>query len=147
MIPVRGFAGKTVAVFGLGRTGLTAARALKAGGARVVAWDENAKSRQAPPAEGVELVDLANADWFSRAALMLSPGVPLTHPAPHWTVEKARAAGVEIVGDIELFARTVAAAPEHKRPKIVAITGTNGKSTTTALVGHVLAEAGRDIRV
>jgi UDP-N-acetylmuramoylalanine--D-glutamate ligase len=147
MIPVRGFAGKTVAVFGLGRTGLTAARALEAGGAKVVAWDESPKSRQAAAAEGFELVDLSNADWFALDALMLSPGVPLTHPGPHWTVEKARAAGVEIVGDIELFARTVAAAPEHKRPKIVAVTGTNGKSTTTALIGHVLAEAGRDIRV
>jgi UDP-N-acetylmuramoylalanine--D-glutamate ligase len=78
---------------------------------------------------------------------MLSPGAPLTHPAPHWTVLKAKAAGVEIVGDIELFARAVATAPEHRRPSVVAITGTNGKSTTTALIGHVLSEAGRDVRV
>ena len=78
---------------------------------------------------------------------MLAPGVPLTHPRPHWVVEKARAAKVEIIGDIELFARAVAAAPEHKRPRVVAITGTNGKSTTTAMIGHMLAEAGRDIRV
>ena len=147
MIPVRGFEGKTVAVFGLGRTGLTAARALKAGGAEVVLWDENPRSREAAKAEGLPFVDLANADWFGLDALMLSPGVPLTHPAPHWTVEKAKAAGVEIVGDIELFARTVAASPAHKRPKIVAITGTNGKSTTTALIGHVLAEAGKDVRI
>ncbi len=147
MIPVRGFVGKTVAVFGLGRTGLTAARALQAGGAKVVLWDENEASREAAAAEGFTLVDLANADWYSLSALMLSPGVPLTHPKPHWVVEKARDAGVEIFGDIELFARTVAAAPAHKRPKIVAITGTNGKSTTTALIAHVLAQAGRDIRV
>src|SRR5258706_6436801 len=147
MIPVRGFAGKKVAVFGLGRTGLTAARALKAGGADVVCWDENETTRFAAASEGFTLSDLATADWFALDALMLSPGVPLTHPKPHWVVEKARDADVEIVGDIELFARTVAAAPEHKRPKIVAITGTNGKSTTTALVGHVLAEAGRDIRI
>jgi UDP-N-acetylmuramoylalanine--D-glutamate ligase len=73
--------------------------------------------------------------------------VPLTHPEPHWTVERARAAGVEILGDIELFARTVNAAPEHKRPKIVAITGTNGKSTTTALIGHICAQSGRDTRI
>src|SRR5438128_8411654 len=131
MIPVRGFAGKKVAVFGLGRTGLTAARALKAGGADVVCWDENEKSRFAAASEGFTLSDLTTADWFALDALMLSPGVPLTHPEPHWVVEKARDAGVEIVGDIELFARTVAAAPEHKRPMIVAITGTNGKSTTT----------------
>ncbi|MDQ2861443.1 MAG: UDP-N-acetylmuramoyl-L-alanine--D-glutamate ligase, partial [Pseudomonadota bacterium] len=93
------------------------------------------------------LVDLAAADWFAFAALVLSPGVPLTHPAPHWTVEKARAAGVEIVGDIELFARAVALAPDHKRPKVVAITGTNGKSTTAALLAHALTEAGRDARL
>jgi UDP-N-acetylmuramoylalanine--D-glutamate ligase len=147
MIPVRGFEGKTVAVFGLARTGLAAARALVAGGAQVVLWDEKAASREAAAAEGFPLVDLATADWSQFAALMLSPGVPLTHPKPHWTVEKARAAGVEIVGDIELFARTVNAAPEHRKPKIVAITGTNGKSTTTALIGHVCAQAGRDVRI
>jgi UDP-N-acetylmuramoylalanine--D-glutamate ligase len=78
---------------------------------------------------------------------MLSPGVPLTHPKPHWTVDKAKAAGVEILGDVELFARTVNAAPVHKRPKIIAVTGTNGKSTTTALIGHLCASAGRDTRV
>ena len=147
MIPVRGFEGTTVAVFGLARTGLAAARALIAGRAKVALWDENPAARAAAEAEGLSLVDLANADWSDFAAIMLSPGVPLTHPAPHWTVEKARAEGVEIVGDIELFARTVNAAPEHKRPKIVAITGTNGKSTTTALIGHLCAEAGRDVRI
>jgi UDP-N-acetylmuramoylalanine--D-glutamate ligase len=147
MIRVRGFEGKTVAVFGLARTGLAAARALVAGGAEVAVWDDKPASREAAAAEGFPLVDLASADWSQFAALMLSPGVPLTHPAPHWTVEKARAAGVEIVGDMELFARTVNAAPEHRRPKIVAITGTNGKSTTTALVGHVCREAGRDVRI
>lgn len=147
MIPVRGFEGRTVAVFGLARTGLTAARALVLGGAKVVVWDEKPASREAAEAEGLELLDLSTADWSQFAALMLSPGVPLTHPKPHWTVEKAQAAGVEILGDIELFARTVNAAPEHKRPKIVAITGTNGKSTTTALIGHICAAAGRDTRV
>ncbi|WP_394760496.1 UDP-N-acetylmuramoyl-L-alanine--D-glutamate ligase [Phenylobacterium sp.] len=147
MIPVRGFEGKTVAVFGLARTGLAAARALVAGGAQVALWDENPKSRAAAEAEGLALIDLTTADWSRFAALMLSPGVPLTHPAPHWTVEKARAAGVEILGDMELFARTVNAAPEHKRPKVVAITGTNGKSTTTALIAHVCREAGRDVRI
>jgi UDP-N-acetylmuramoylalanine--D-glutamate ligase len=147
MIPVRGFEGKTVAVFGLARTGLAAARALVAGGAQVALWDEKPESRAAAEAEGFPLVDLSTADWSRFAALMLSPGVPLTHPAPHWTVDKAHAAGVEIVGDMELFARTVNAASEHRRPKIVAITGTNGKSTTTALIGHVCAQAGRDVRI
>ena len=147
MIPVRGFTGKTVAVFGLGRTGLTAARALKAGGAEVVLWDEKAASREAAAAEGFPLVDLSQADWSNYAALLLSPGVPLTHPVPHWTVDKAKASGVEILGDIELFARTVNAAVDHKRPKVAAITGSNGKSTTTALLGHVCARAGKDTRV
>jgi UDP-N-acetylmuramoylalanine--D-glutamate ligase len=147
VIPVRGFEGKTVAVFGLGRTGLTAARALIAGGAKVALWDENAAAREKALTQGFELTDLSTADWTQFAALMQSPGVPLTHPTPHWTVDKAKAAGVEIVGDIELFARTVNAAPEHKRPKVVAITGTNGKSTTTALLGHILTAAGRDARV
>jgi len=147
MIPVRGFEGKKVAVFGLARSGLAAARALAAGRAEVVVWDEKPAAREAARAEGFTLEDLATSDWFGLSALMLSPGVPLTHPKPHWTVEKARAARVEIVGDIELFARTVAAAPAHKRPKIVAITGTNGKSTTTALVGHVCRQAGRDVRI
>src|SRR5476649_1035402 len=147
MIPVSCFEGRTVAVFGLGRTGLSAARALVAGGARIAAWDDSLAAREAARALDFDLVDLADADWSAFAALVLSPGVPLTHPAPHWTVEKARAAGVEIVGDIELFARTVNAAPEHKKPKIVAITGTNGKSTTTALIAHVCAQAGRDVRI
>ena len=147
MIPVRGFEGKRVAVFGLGRTGLTAARALIAGGAQVALWDDKALARDAATAEGLPLVDLQSADWSAFAALLLSPGVPLTHPKPHWTVLKAREAGVEIVGDIELFARTVNAAPEHKRPKVVAITGTNGKSTTTALIGHICNAAGKDARV
>ena len=147
MIPVRGFEGAKVAVFGLGRTGLTAARALQAGGAIPVLWDENPESRAAAAGEGFQLENLAEADWSRFAAFLLSPGVPLTHPAPHWTVDKARAAGVEIVGDIELYARSAALAPPGKRPRTIAITGTNGKSTTTALTGWVLTQAGRDARI
>ena len=147
MIPARGFQGTKVAVFGLGRTGLTAARSLKAGGAEAVLWDENADARAKALAEGFTVADLAASDWSDYQALLLSPGVPLTHPKPHWTVDKAKAAGVEIVGDIEVFARTVNTAPSHKRPKVAAITGSNGKSTTTALLGHVCARAGKDARV
>jgi UDP-N-acetylmuramoylalanine--D-glutamate ligase len=147
VIPVRGFEGETVAVFGLGRTGLTAARALVAGGAKVALWDDNETARDAAAAEGLPIVDLTTADWSQFGALMLSPGAPLTHPIPHWTVAKAREAGVEILGDIELFARAVNGAPQHKRPKVCAITGTNGKSTTTALIGHILTAAGRDAKV
>ena len=147
MIPVRGFDGKRIAVFGLARTGLTAARALVAGGAEVACWDEKPAAQAAARADGLPVVDLAAADWSGFDALLLSPGVPLTHPVPHWTVERAKASGVEILGDVELFARTVAAAEPHARPKVVAITGTNGKSTTTALLGHICREAGKDAQV
>ncbi len=147
MIPVKGFEGKRVAIFGLGRSGLSAARALKAGGAEPLLWDDKPASVMAATKEKFTVENLKNADWSEIDALMLSPGVPLTHPKPHWTVDMAKAAGVPIIGDIELFARTIAALPERKRPKTVAITGTNGKSTTTALIGHILKSAGKDVHV
>lgn len=147
MIPVPGFEGRRIAVFGLGRSGLTAARALKAGGALPVLWDDSVSSRMQAEAEGFDVEDLTTADWSGFAALVLSPGAPLTHPEPHWTVGKAKDAGVEIVGDIELFARAIVALPKAERPKVVAITGTNGKSTTTALIGWVLKQAGMTVNV
>jgi UDP-N-acetylmuramoylalanine--D-glutamate ligase len=147
MIRVPGFEGRRVAVFGLGRSGLTAARALKAGGALPVLWDDSVSSRMQAEAEGFAVDDLTAADWSGFAALVLSPGAPLTHPKPHWTADKAKAAGIEIIGDIELFARAIAALPEAERPKVVAITGTNGKSTTTALIGWVLKQAGMTVHV
>lgn len=147
MIPVPGFEGRRIAVFGLGRSGLTAARALKAGGASPVLWDDSVSSRMQAEAEGFAVEDLTGADWSGFVALVLSPGAPLTHPKPHWTVGKAKAAGVEVIGDIELFARAIAALPEGERPKVVAITGTNGKSTTTALIGWVLKQAGLKVHV
>ena len=106
MTPVSTFAGKRVALFGLGGSGLATARALVAGGAEVAAWDDGEASRTKAD---VPLIDLAQADWSRFAALILAPGVPLTHPKPHWTVERAKAAGVEVIGDIELFARERAA--------------------------------------
>jgi UDP-N-acetylmuramoylalanine--D-glutamate ligase len=147
MIPVPGFEGRRVAVFGLGRSGLTAARALKAGGALPVLWDDSVSSRMQAEAEGFAVEDLTVADWSGFAALVLSPGAPLTHPEPHWTVGKAKDAGVEIVGDIELFARAITALPQAERPRVVAITGTNGKSTTTALIGWVLKQAGMTVQI
>jgi UDP-N-acetylmuramoylalanine--D-glutamate ligase len=147
MIPVRGFTGKRVAVFGLGRSGLTAARALKAGAATPVLWDENENARLAAAKEGFDVVDLMNVDWTEIAALVLSPGVPLTHPDPHWAVKAANAARVPVIGDMELYARTLAAAPANKRPRTVAVTGTNGKSTTTALISWILKQAGKDVRI
>ena len=143
MTPVETLRGQSVAVFGLGGSGLSTVRALMAGGAEVAIWDESAKARERAESEGLNLVNLAEANWRNFALFALSPGVPLTHPAPHWTVKLANAAGVPIVGDIELFARERnARAPGSP---LVAITGTNGKSTTTALTAHVLKEAGRDV--
>ena len=147
MIPVPGFEGRRVAVFGLGRSGITAARALQAGGAVPILWDDGVSGRMQAEAEGFAVEDLTAADWSGFAALVLSPGAPLTHPKPHWTVDRATAAGVPVIGDVELFARAVAALPHAQRPKVVAITGTNGKSTTTALIGWVLKQAGLTVHV
>ena len=109
MMAAETFAGKSVALFGLGGSGVATARALKAGGALVTAWDDNPESVGKANAEGVCTADLRHADWSRFASFVLSPGVPLTHPKPHWTVDLARGAGVEIIGDIELFARERAA--------------------------------------
>ncbi|MEL6387483.1 MAG: UDP-N-acetylmuramoyl-L-alanine--D-glutamate ligase [Pseudomonadota bacterium] len=147
MIPITQFAGDDVAVFGLGRTGLSAAKALIAGGATVHAWDDNETSRKAAEASGVTLSDINKRDWQNFKALVLSPGVPLKFPKPHRIVRMAMATNTPIIGDMELFARAVAALPARGRPKVVGITGTNGKSTTTSLIGHILKRAGRDVRV
>ncbi|KQR56879.1 UDP-N-acetylmuramoyl-L-alanine--D-glutamate ligase [Brevundimonas sp. Leaf168] len=147
MISVPGFEGRRVAVFGLGRSGITAARALQAGGAIPILWDDGEAGRAQAKGEGFTVEDLAAADWSDFAALVLSPGAPLTHPRPHWTVDLARAAGVPVLGDIELFARALADRPKDQRPRVVAITGTNGKSTTTALIGWVLKSAGLTVHV
>ena len=145
MIPVTTFAGQTVAVFGLGTSGNATALALMAGGANVAAWDDGAAGRASAEKAGIPLVDLNAADWSQFAALVLAPGVPLTHPEPHWTVLKARASGIEIIGDIELFCRERnKLAPDAP---FIAITGTNGKSTTTALIAHILREAGKDVQM
>ncbi|RCW28356.1 UDP-N-acetylmuramoylalanine--D-glutamate ligase [Ciceribacter lividus] len=145
MIPVSTFRGRKVALFGLGGSGLATAKALIAGGAEVIAWDDNPDSVAKAGAEGVVTQDLHDADWNTFAAFVLSPGVPLTHPKPHWTVGLARAAGVEVIGDVELFVRERRAhAPDCP---FIAITGTNGKSTTTALIAHILSASGRDTQL
>ncbi|HEX2552780.1 MAG TPA: UDP-N-acetylmuramoyl-L-alanine--D-glutamate ligase [Microvirga sp.] len=145
MTPVTSFAGKRVALFGLGGSGLVTALALKAGGAEVLACDDNPAKMQEAGAKGIATGDLRAADWSGFDALLLSPGVPLTHPEPHWSAKLAGEAGVEVIGDIELFCRERAAVAPGA--PLIAITGTNGKSTTTALMAHVLRETGHDVQM
>jgi UDP-N-acetylmuramoylalanine--D-glutamate ligase len=148
MIPVRGLSGAAVAVLGLGRSGLSAGRALRAGGAEVLAWDDGAKGREAAEAEGFALRDLAGEGALDGVALLVtSPGIPHLYPKPHPAIRAAWAAGVPVDNDIGLFFRSLAtdAWQEMGRPpRVVAVTGSNGKSTTSALLHHVLARAGRE---
>ncbi|HJY19499.1 MAG TPA: UDP-N-acetylmuramoyl-L-alanine--D-glutamate ligase, partial [Xanthobacteraceae bacterium] len=137
MIPITTFANKKVAIFGLGGSGLASASALLAGGADVVAFDDDAASVAKANAAGIPTADLRDIDWSKIASLVLAPGVPLTHPAPHWAAVLAQKAGVEVIGDIELFCRERRA--RAPGAPFVAITGTNGKSTTTALIAHLAA--------
>src|SRR5262245_4419648 len=145
MIPVTSFAGKTVAVFGLGGSGLASCHALKSGGADVIAADDNADNVAKAAQAGFTTADLRSVSWANFSALVLTPGAPLTHPAPHRSVLMARQAGVEVIGDIELFCR------ERRRhapdAPFVAITGTNGKSTTTALIAHLTKFAGYETQM
>ncbi len=140
MIPVRGYEGATVAVLGLGRSGLTAARSLRAGGATVLAWDDGARGRDAAVAEGFELRDPTGAGALDGVVtLVTSPGIPHLYPAPHPAIRAAWDAGVAVDNDIGLFFRSL----DHDAPRTVCITGSNGKSTTAALLHHVLESAGR----
>ena len=132
------FKDQTVAVVGLGRSGLSAARALSAGGAAVVVWDDKEPARKEAVAEGFTVVPPGEQ---AARTLVLSPGVPLTHPEPHAAARRARDAGVPIIGDVELLYRSCPNA------RFIGITGTNGKSTTTALLGHVLQTCGRRVEV
>ena len=140
MIVVDDFRGRPVGVLGLAKSGRAAAQALTAGGAEILAWDDNPKAREALAAQ-LPIRDLATADWRNIAALVLSPGIPHSFPEPHPAVTRARDAGAAIIGDLELLGR---AQPEAR---YIGITGTNGKSTTTALVGHILAAAGQRVEV
>lgn len=165
MIPITAYESKRVAVFGLGISGFSAAAALTAGGAAVIVYDDTEVRRNEAVAKGFVVSDLKTADWSQIDTLVLSPGVPLTHPKPHWVVEKARAAFVPVIGDTELFfseylslntesntsetnTTEVNSGDSDVSPlktqadQVIVITGTNGKSTTTALTTHILQEAG-----
>ncbi|HEY7609580.1 MAG TPA: UDP-N-acetylmuramoyl-L-alanine--D-glutamate ligase [Alphaproteobacteria bacterium] len=141
MIRIPGYEKKRIAVMGLGVAGLPTVRALMASGAHVLAWDDGAESRNKAAAEGVPIVDLLSADWDGIDTLVLSPGIPHTFPKPHPIAERARKADAAIICDVDLLGR---AEPDAT---FVGITGTNGKSTTTALIAHILKSAGKKLEV
>ncbi len=151
MIPVQGFEGETVAVLGLGRSGLAAARALRAGGAVPVCWDDGAAGRSAAEGEGFALADPTKPGALEGVAcLITSPGIPHLYPAPHPAIAAAWSAGVPVDNDVGLFFRSLASGDwaDHDRPpRVVAITGSNGKSTTSALLAHVLEVAGVPVQL
>ena len=132
------FKDQTVAVVGLGRSGLASARALSSAGAQVTVWDDSESARDKAEELGFTVTAPENN---APATLLLAPGVPLTHPAPHPAAAKAREAGIPIIGDIEVLYRSCPQA------RYIGITGTNGKSTTTALLGHILRDNGRATEV
>ncbi|PIB24213.1 UDP-N-acetylmuramoylalanine--D-glutamate ligase [Amylibacter kogurei] len=148
MIPVRGYRDAQVAVLGLGRSGLTAALALRAGGAIPVVWDDNEAARQKALDEGIEVADLTkDKSWEDVVSLIVSPGIPHLYPTPHPIVQKAWSHGVVVDNDIGLFFRSYATQDWEKFdtiPKVICVTGSNGKSTTTALIQHILNAAGRN---
>ncbi|NEX47333.1 UDP-N-acetylmuramoyl-L-alanine--D-glutamate ligase [Pseudotabrizicola algicola] len=147
MIPVKGYAGEKVAVLGLGRSGLATARALVAGGATPLLWDDSPEARAKAEAEGFTLTDLGRAGALEGVAcLITSPGIPHLYPAPNKIIARALEAGVPVDNDIGLFFRSFSTSDWDNfetMPRVVCVTGSNGKSTTTALIHHILEVAGR----
>ncbi|MEP1587696.1 MAG: UDP-N-acetylmuramoyl-L-alanine--D-glutamate ligase [Tateyamaria sp.] len=147
MIPVLGLAGARVAVLGLGRSGLSAARALAAGGAVPICWDDNPDAQESAEAEGFALLDLKKQGAFDDIArLIVSPGIPHLYPTPNPVVAAALAAGVPVDNDIGLFFQSFATQEWNNfdtSPRVIAVTGSNGKSTTCALIHHIMEFANR----
>ncbi|WP_027237007.1 UDP-N-acetylmuramoyl-L-alanine--D-glutamate ligase [Leisingera caerulea] len=148
MIPVKGYEGAKLAVLGLGRSGLATARAVRAGGAEALCWDDNPAARESAEAEGFTCRDLHKGGAFDDVvALITSPGIPHLYPKPNPVIRAAMEAGVPVDNDIGLFFRSFADAEwqmHDQPPRVVAVTGSNGKSTTVALLHHILQEAGRE---
>ena len=151
MIPVQGYQGRRVAVLGLGRSGLASARALVAGGAETLLWDDSPEARAKAGAEGFACTDLTRNGALEGVALLVtSPGIPHLFPQPHKVIARAHDMGVPVDNDIGLFFRSYAT-PDWDNfevtPRVVCVTGSNGKSTTTALIHHILEEAGRPVQM
>lgn len=151
MIPVKGYQGRKVAVLGLGRSGLATARALIAGGAEALLWDDSPEARAKAEAAGFACTDLTrNGALDGVACLVTSPGIPHLYPAPNRVIALALEAGVPVDNDIGLFFQSLAGADWERfdqPPKVICITGSNGKSTTTALITHILEVAGRPVQM
>ncbi|PWE34062.1 UDP-N-acetylmuramoyl-L-alanine--D-glutamate ligase [Maritimibacter sp. 55A14] len=151
MIPVAGYDGRRVAVLGLGRSGLAVARALEAGGAVPLLWDDSAEARARADDQGFFLHDLSRAKaWEGVDRLIVSPGIPHLYPAPNRIVAAAQEAGVPVDNDIGLFFASLGSgdwAAFDQPPRVVAVTGSNGKSTTSALIAHLLESAGRPVQL
>ncbi|WP_071675073.1 UDP-N-acetylmuramoyl-L-alanine--D-glutamate ligase [Nioella nitratireducens] len=151
MIPVQGVEGKTVAVLGLGRSGLSAARALRAGAAKVLCWDDGMAGREAAEAEGFDVLDLGRGGALEGVDLLItSPGIPHLYPQPHKVLAAAYEAGVPVDNDIGLFFRSLGLdgwEDLDTPPRVIAVTGSNGKSTTSALIAHILEENGTPVQL
>jgi UDP-N-acetylmuramoylalanine--D-glutamate ligase len=147
MIPVKGYKGEKVAVLGLGRSGLATAAALRAGGAEPLLWDDSPEARAKAEAEGFTLTDLTrNSALEGVACLVTSPGIPHLYPGPNPIIARALETGVPVDNDIGLFFQSAAGTEWDEMetpPKVIAVTGSNGKSTTTALIHHILEVAGK----
>lgn len=147
MIPVQGLSKKKVAVLGLGRSGLSAARALREGGATAICWDDDEAAREVATAEGFSCVDLKKHGAFDDVVrLIVSPGIPHLYPTPNPIVAAALKAGVPVDNDIGLFFQSFATSEWNSfenMPRVIAVTGSNGKSTTSALIHHILTHAQR----